>query len=250
MTDPTATREKAADSPVTLLIVDDHPVVRDGLRGMVGTASDIRVIGEAGDGQEAIELAATLDPDVILMDLRMPVMGGVAAITALRARGARCGVLVLTTFDADSDVLSAIQAGATGYLLKDAPVDELLRAVRSAARGEATLSPAVAGRLMSRVATPAPAPDRSSPLSQDASTAHLRQTRRPRSRRRGRRRAPTRITGLKRRAGSVPIRAQTAGNTPDRSALRRARGRPGGRQPTLDSDAGAPEVLLRSDGLR
>jgi DNA-binding NarL/FixJ family response regulator len=139
--------------PIGLLIVDDHPVVRDGLSGMFASAPDIEVLGEAGDGAEAVRLAETLKPDVILMDLRMPGVDGVAAITELARRGAAARVLVLTTYDDDSDVLPAIEAGATGYLLKDAPRNELLRAVRAAARGESVLAPRVAALLMSRVRT-------------------------------------------------------------------------------------------------
>jgi DNA-binding NarL/FixJ family response regulator len=137
-----------------LLIVDDHPVVRDGLSGMFTSAPEFQVLGQAGDGAEAIRLAEALQPDVILMDLRMPGLDGVAAITELASRGVAARVLVLTTYDTDSYVLPAIEAGATGYLLKDAPRAELLRAVRAAARGEAVLAPSVAARLMSRVRTP------------------------------------------------------------------------------------------------
>ncbi len=140
-------------SMIRLLIVDDHPIVRDGLRGVFAAEPDLTVVGEAADGAEAVECAA--GADVVLMDLRMPGMGGVEAITRLRETYPHVRVLVLTTFDTDSDVLPAIEAGATGYLLKDAPREELLRAVRSAHRGESVLSPAVAGRLMGRVRKPA-----------------------------------------------------------------------------------------------
>jgi DNA-binding NarL/FixJ family response regulator len=141
---------------VTLLLVDDHPVVRDGLRGMFESSPGFRVLGEASDGVQGVELALRLDPDVVLMDLRMPGGGGVDAIAELTRRGARCKVLVLTTYDTDSDTLPAIEAGATGYLLKDAPREELFTAVRAAADGRTVLSPAVASRLVSRVRTPAP----------------------------------------------------------------------------------------------
>ncbi|MFF3931724.1 response regulator [Streptomyces hirsutus] len=148
-----------ADTPtVSVLIVDDHPVVRDGLRGMFEAAPGFRVLGEAANGVEALERAAALDPDVVLMDLRMPGGSGVDAIRELARRGARAEVLVLTTYDTDSDTLPAIEAGATGYLLKDAPREELFAAVRAAAEGRTVLSPAVASRLVSAVRTPAAEP--------------------------------------------------------------------------------------------
>ena len=143
---------------ITLLIVDDHPVVRDGLRGMFAGTGEFEVLGEAADGTEALTLADRLRPDVVLMDLRMPGMDGVRAINALRERGLPSRVLVLTTYDTDSDVLPAIEAGATGYLLKDAPREELFRAVRAAARGEAVLSPSVATRLIGQMRAPAQEP--------------------------------------------------------------------------------------------
>ncbi|MCM1947978.1 response regulator transcription factor [Streptomyces sp. G2] len=140
---------------ITLLVVDDHPVVRDGLRGMFDADPGFRVLGEASGGVEAVELALRLDPDVVLMDLRMPAGGGVDAIAALARHGARARVLVLTTYDTDTDTLPAIEAGATGYLLKDAPREELFAAVRAAAEGRTVLSPAVATRLVSAVRRPA-----------------------------------------------------------------------------------------------
>ncbi|MET8729410.1 MULTISPECIES: response regulator [Streptomyces] len=143
---------------VTLVVVDDHPVVRDGLRGMFTAAPGFEVLGEAANGVDALAVVGELDPDVVLMDLRMPDGGGVAAIAELTRRGARSKVLVLTTYDTDSDTLPAIEAGATGYLLKDAPRDELFAAVRAAADGRSVLSPAVASRLMTRVRTPAADP--------------------------------------------------------------------------------------------
>jgi DNA-binding NarL/FixJ family response regulator len=132
------------DRPIRLLIADDHPVVRDGLSGMFAADPDFEVVGEAADGSQALRLADAVRPDVILMDLRMPGMDGVTAIAELARRGNQAHVLVLTTYDTDSYVLPAIEAGATGYLLKDVPRAELLRAVRAAARGEAVLSPSVA----------------------------------------------------------------------------------------------------------
>ncbi|WP_327289459.1 response regulator transcription factor [Streptomyces sp. NBC_01198] len=147
----------AAPAPIRLLIADDHPVVRDGLSGMFAADPAFEVVGEAADGAEAVRLAMSLVPDVVLMDLRMPGTDGVTAITELAAAGSTARVLVLTTYDSDSYVLPAIEAGATGYLLKDAPRAELLRAVRAAANREAVLSPTVAARLMDRVRTPPPA---------------------------------------------------------------------------------------------
>nr|WP_281284439.1 response regulator transcription factor [Nonomuraea diastatica] len=144
--------------PIGLLIVDDHPVVRDGLSSMFARDPEFEVLGEAADGAEAVRLAQALRPDVILMDLRMPGMDGVSAIRELAERGSEARVLVLTTYDTDSHVLPAIEAGATGYLLKDAPRDELSRAVRAAARGEAVLAPSVAALLMNRVRAPVPGP--------------------------------------------------------------------------------------------
>ena len=143
-----------ADRAIGLLIVDDHPVVRDGLRGMFTDAPGFTVLGEASDGAQAVALAESLRPDVVLMDLRMPQMNGVTAITRMAERGLTARVLVLTTYDTDSDVLPAIDAGATGYLLKDAPRDELFRAVRAAARGESVLSPSVATRLLNQMRAP------------------------------------------------------------------------------------------------
>ena len=149
---------RTGDGPIGLIIVDDHPVVRDGLRGMFAGNPEFEVLGEAGGGGEAVALVESLAPDVVLMDLRMPGMDGVTAITELARRGATARVLVLTTYDTDSDVLPAIQAGATGYLLKDIPREELFRAVRAAARGESVLAPTVASRLMGRLRAPAQEP--------------------------------------------------------------------------------------------
>ena len=143
---------------IRLLIVDDHPVVRDGLRGMFAGDDRFEVVGEAGDGREALAVAGSVRPDVVLMDLRMPGMDGVTTIGALKKAGSAARVLVLTTYDTDRDVLPAIEAGATGYLLKDTPREDLFRAVSAAHRGESVLSPAVAGRLIGRLRSPAAEP--------------------------------------------------------------------------------------------
>lgn len=143
-------------SSIRILVVDDHPVVRDGIRGVFAGDDDFEVVGEAGDGADAVRQTQQLDPDVVLMDLRMPTMGGVEAIQRLRELRHPARVLVLTTYDTDRDVLPAVEAGATGYLLKDAPRDELIRGVRAAHAGQSVLSPAVAGALMGRLGDRSP----------------------------------------------------------------------------------------------
>jgi DNA-binding NarL/FixJ family response regulator len=139
---------------LTVIVADDHPVVREGLRAILDAEADLDVVGEAGSGAEAVELAARLRPDVVLMDLRMPGMDGAEATGRIAAAG-HARVLVVTTYDTDSDILRAVEAGATGYLLKDTPRRELTEAVRAAARGETVLAPPVARKLMSRVRLPA-----------------------------------------------------------------------------------------------
>src|SRR3989440_7174656 len=143
---------------IRILIADDHPVVRDGLRGIFEASGEFEVAGEAANGREAVDRAAALRPDVVLMDLRMPVLDGVSAIKMLAEKGVSARVLVLTTFDTDTDVVPAIEAGATGYLLKDSPPDELRRGVLAAARAEAGLSPAASTRLLGHVSQPAREP--------------------------------------------------------------------------------------------
>ncbi|MEU6857275.1 response regulator transcription factor [Glycomyces sp. NPDC046736] len=150
--------EALSPNGIRLLIVDDHPIVRDGLRSVFGHGDGIEVVGDAPDGRAAVERATALEPDVVLMDLRMPGGDGVTAIRELAARGSAAKVLVLTTYDTDADVLPAIEAGASGYLLKDASPEELRRAIRTAHEGGTVLAPAVASLLMDRVRKPAAAP--------------------------------------------------------------------------------------------
>jgi DNA-binding NarL/FixJ family response regulator len=138
-------------TPLRLVVVDDHPVVRDGLRGMLATQPDLMVVGEAASGTEALTVVTAARPDVVLTDLRMPDPSGATLIRLLIERVPTTRVLVLTTHDTDSDVLPAIEAGAIGYLLKDAPREELFRAVRAAARGQTVLAPSVAALLLTRI---------------------------------------------------------------------------------------------------
>ncbi|GAA4611141.1 response regulator transcription factor [Actinoallomurus liliacearum] len=146
------------DAPIRLLLADDHPVVRAGLRAVLETEPGITVVAEAATAEEAVLRAAAGDVDVVLMDLRFGEgMTGAQATAAITARPGAPRVVIVTTYDTDADTLAAIEAGATGYLLKDAPPEELAAAVRTAAAGRATLAPAVADRLMNRMRSPATA---------------------------------------------------------------------------------------------
>ena len=136
---------------VRLLITDDHPVVRAGLRGMLSGEPDFEVVGEATNGKEALALIGELRPDVVLMDLRMPEMDGVTAISHIKTEYPETQILVLTTYESDADILRAIETGATGYLLKDAPREDLFGAIRLAAEGKSPLAPTVATRIMQRM---------------------------------------------------------------------------------------------------
>ncbi len=140
---------------IRLLVVDDHPVVRAGMVAVLGEEDDLQVVGEAGNGAEALALVPRLAPDVVLMDLRMPVMDGAEATARIRSVPDAPQVLVLTTYDTDADIVRAVEAGARGYLLKDAPTALLTDAIRRAARGETVLAPPVAARLADRLRTPA-----------------------------------------------------------------------------------------------
>lgn len=137
--------------PIRTMIVDDHPVVREGLAGMIGTQPDLAVAGEAGNGVDAVRLAQTLKPDLILMDLQMPAMDGAVAIRQILDDNPAARILVLTAFDTDERILHAVEAGAQGYLLKGAPRDELFRAIRVVAEGGSLLQPSVAAKLLTRV---------------------------------------------------------------------------------------------------
>jgi DNA-binding NarL/FixJ family response regulator len=141
------------DSVTRVLIVDDDPLLRAGLTMMLRGAPDLLVVGEAGDGSQVLPQVASLSPDVVLMDIRMPRMDGLAATESLRARPSAPEVIILTTFDADEHVLRALRAGAAGFVLKDTPPAEIVDAVRRVAAGQPVLSPAVTARLISRVAS-------------------------------------------------------------------------------------------------
>jgi len=150
-------RTMAGASAIRVLIVDDHAVVREGLRTFLELQDGIDVVGEAGDGVQALEQAATLSPDVILMDLVMPRLDGVAAMRKLRQRAPRSRVIVLTSFLDDDRLMPALQAGAAGYLLKDVEPAELARAVRTAGSEQAMIDPTVAARLLRTLSEPGPA---------------------------------------------------------------------------------------------
>jgi DNA-binding NarL/FixJ family response regulator len=134
-----------------LLVVDDHPVVRMGLVAMLSEHADFEVVGEAADGAEAVALAASERPDLVLMDLRMPGVDGASATASIVAAGGGTRVLVLTTYETDDHILAAIEAGASGYLLKAAPQAEILAGIRAVAAGETVLAPSIAAKLVSRV---------------------------------------------------------------------------------------------------
>ena len=140
---------------IRILVADDHPVVREGLVLMLGTQPDFAVIGEASNGQEVVELACALQPDVVLLDLEMPGMDGLAALQHLRQDCPETKVLVFTAFDTDERIIKAVQGGARGYLLKGAPRQDLFHAIRVVSRGESLLQPVIASKLMRQLSEPA-----------------------------------------------------------------------------------------------
>ncbi|ARC57384.1 Response regulator protein VraR [Frondihabitans sp. 762G35] len=141
---------------IRVVVADDHPVVRSGIVALLAREDDIDVVGEAATGDEAVDLAGRLRPDLILMDLRMPGLTGDEATARILTERPSTKVLILTTYDSDDSILTAIEAGATGYLLKAAPPDEILAGVRSVARGEMALAPTIAATLARRVRSPVP----------------------------------------------------------------------------------------------
>jgi NarL family two-component system response regulator LiaR len=151
-------------SPIRVLLVDDHAILRKGIRALLSTEPDIEVVGEAGDGQEALTQAEALRPDVILMDLVMPNLDGIEATRQVVARQPGVRVLVLTSFVADDKVFPAIKAGALGYILKDTGPDDLVRAIRQVHRGEPTLEPEIARKLLFELAQPSRQPPTPQPL--------------------------------------------------------------------------------------
>jgi DNA-binding NarL/FixJ family response regulator len=141
---------------VRIIVVDDHAVMRAGVVALLASETTIEIVGEAGNGREGVELVARLAPDVALIDLRMPVLDGVAATAEIVASGAGTRVLILTTYDTDADIEHAAEAGAIGYLLKDTTRDQLVGVIHAATRGETVLAPRVAERLVARMRQPTP----------------------------------------------------------------------------------------------
>ena len=139
---------------IRVLVADDHPIVRSGIVALLESADDMEVVGTASSGLEVVELAVQLTPDIVLMDLRMPGIEGDEATARILARSSGIRVVVLTTYETDASILTAIEAGASGYLLKAAPQEEILAGIRSVARGEVALAPSIAAMLVNRVKRP------------------------------------------------------------------------------------------------
>jgi len=161
--------------PVRLLLADDQPLLRTGFRMVLGSEPDLDIVGEAGDGVEAVDLARRLLPDVVLMDIRMPRMDGVAATRAIVAARLPVRVLILTTFDLDEYVVGALRAGASGFLAKDVPADDLVGAIRTVAAGDAVVAPRILRRLLERFAQVLPDPDAAAPRGLDVLTERERE---------------------------------------------------------------------------
>jgi NarL family two-component system response regulator LiaR len=151
---------------IRILIVDDHSIVREGQRALIDTEPGLELVGEAADGFEAVQLARSLQPDVIMIDLIMPRMGGIEAIEIIKAENSAVGILVLTSFAEDEKVYSAIKAGALGYRLKDASPQELLTAIREVYRGEPSMDPAIAQKLMRELQRSSDLPPTEEPLTE------------------------------------------------------------------------------------
>jgi len=152
------------NSPIRVLIVDDHQIVRKGIRALLATKRDIQVVGEASDGLEAVAQTLNLHPDVVLMDLMMPKMDGIQAAKEITSKQPETHILVLTSFAADDQVFPAIQAGAQGYLLKDSGPQELVQAIHQVHRGETSLQPAIARKVLALLSTPSQKPPAADPL--------------------------------------------------------------------------------------
>ena len=143
-----STQRKDGETAIRVLIADDHPIVRQGIVTVVSRERDIEVVGEASNGREAVEMTASLQPDIVLMDLEMPEMKGHEAIARIGVNTPNCSVIILTTFDTDQHIFEGLEAGARGYLLKDSPPAEVISAIRTVYRGESMIEPRVAGRLL------------------------------------------------------------------------------------------------------
>lgn len=156
--------------PIRVLLADDQPLLRTGFRMVLGAEDDLDIVGEAGDGVEAVELARRLLPDVVLMDIRMPRMDGVAATKAIVDARLPVRVLILTTFELDEYIVGGLRAGASGFLAKDVPAEDLVTAIRTVARGEAVVAPRILRRLLDRFASALPDPNAAPPRSLDVLT--------------------------------------------------------------------------------